>query len=166
MIDPRTRRWLWCSVLVLGAALAGCRTEGGAQQFFDAGARAYQKKDYDDAIAAYRKGLLREPGSAVGYNLLGMAYRMKYNTVRSNDWKEKEVLAFRQSVAADSTFWPAYINLGVTLYYLGKKDEAAPYFRRALELNPRNPERTQIETFIQDGSGTVPEADRAAPEAP
>lgn len=132
----------------------GCREEG-AQTHFDRGAEEFQDSKYDEAILHYRKGLELEPASAVGYNLLGMAYRMKYNTLRAAEWKEKEIDAFRKAVEVDSTYVPACINLGATLYYLGNKTEAAPYFRRALDLNPDNPEREQLEQFIREGGEEV-----------
>jgi tetratricopeptide (TPR) repeat protein len=144
-------------VLILIAA-AGCGgSKSGAQQHFDAGAQQFEDGNYDAAIASYEKGLALEPRSAVGYNLLGMAYRLKFNTLRATEWKEKEIAAFRRAVEADSTFYQAQINLGATLYYMGEKAEAAPHFRRALELYPDNPERADLERFIREGGLTPPE---------
>jgi tetratricopeptide (TPR) repeat protein len=143
--------------LALAAVLAACGGAPSAQSYFDAGARKFQAKDYDGAIAAYQQGLRLEPRSAVGQNLLGMAYRFKYNAVRDSQYKEKEIAAFEAAVAADSTFVAAQINLGATLYYLGRKAEAAPHFRRALELQPDNPEREQLEGFIREGGLEPPE---------
>jgi tetratricopeptide (TPR) repeat protein len=145
-------------VVSTAMGLAGCHggSAKSAQKYFDQGAKHFQNKDYDDAIAAYLKGIQLEPTSAVGYNLLGMAYRWKYNVVRASVWKEKEIDAFRKAVAADSTFYPAYINLGATLYYMGQKSEAAPYFERALVLYPGNPERQTLEKMIREGGGTPP----------
>ncbi len=144
--------------VLLGILLAGCH--GGsaktAQKYFDQGAERFQDKDYDQAIAAYLQGIRLEPTSAVGYNLLGMAYRWKYNVVRASMWKDKEIDAFRKAVAADSTFYPAYINLGASLYYVGSKSEAAPYLERALVLYPENPERPTLEKMIREGGGTPP----------
>ena len=145
-------------LLVSMVVLGGCG-EKSAQSLFDRGARELQDGSYDEAIATYRKGLELEPGSAVGHNLLGMAYRRKYNTIRATEWKEKEIEAFRKAVASDSTYWPAQINLGATLYYLGSKSEAAVHFQRALELHPENPEREQLERFIREGGGEVPGLD-------
>ena len=139
-------------LLVLLGLLAGCHQgPKRAQVFFEEGGRHYAAGDYDRAIAAYRRGLELEPRSAVGLNLVGMAYRMKYNTLRDLDWKEKELAAFREAAAADSTFWPAMINLGATLYYLDRKAEAAELFRKALRLNPENPEREVLEGMIAEG---------------
>jgi tetratricopeptide (TPR) repeat protein len=142
-------------VLISVVILIGCG-EKSAQAFFDRGARELQDGNSDEAIATYLKGLELEPGSAVGYNLLGMAYRTKYNTLRATEWKEKEIEAFRKAVASDSTYWPAQINLGATLYYLGSKGEAAVHFRRALELHPENPERELLEQFVREGGGEAP----------
>jgi tetratricopeptide (TPR) repeat protein len=142
----------WLPALVLALALAACaKSAPTAQSYFDEGARLFQSGDYDAAIAAYERGLLLEPRSAVGQNLVGMAYRFKYNAVRDSRYKDKEIAAFEAAVVADSTFAPALINLGATLYYLGRKPEAALHFRRALAVNPDNPEREQLEGFIREG---------------
>ena len=104
-----------------------------------------------------RKGLAVEPRSAVGLNLLGMAYREKYNRLRESKWKDAEVEAFRSAVAADSTYWPALVNLGASLYYLGQVQEAAGYFRKALVIYPENPQRGEIEEFIREAGEIVPD---------
>jgi len=139
-------------LLILGAMLLGCgKGGGGAESLFSRGAAQFQDGHYDRAIELYRAGLEKEPESARGQNLLGMAYRMQYNTVRDPVYRTREIEAFRRAVAADSTFWPALINLGATLYYQGEKKEAARHFRRALELNPENPEREELERMIAEG---------------
>ena len=97
---------LWA--LLLALAPAGCgKGAQTAQSSFDEGARHFQDGDYDAAIAAYRRGLAVEPRSAVGQNLLGMAYRFKFNAVRDSRYKDEEIAAFEAAVAADSTYTPA-----------------------------------------------------------
>lgn len=140
-------------VLVLCGVLAACGGDRTAADHFREGEELVMKGEFDQAIAAYQKGLELEPGSAVGHNLLGMAYRFKYNAVRTAEWKEKELAEFEKAVASDSTFWPAYVNLGATLFYMGKKAEATPHFRRALDLYPDNPEREELEKLISQGTG-------------
>ncbi len=159
-------RWVRVLGTLALAALAACGGgDKSAQKLFDRGAAHYAKRDYDRAIADFQEGLKLEPNSAVGYNLLGMAYRWKYNTVRAGEWKEREVEAFRLAVAADTTFWPAYVNLGASLYYMGKKREAAPLFNRALVLNPDLPDREELEKFIREGGAEPPPLPAAADSA-
>jgi tetratricopeptide (TPR) repeat protein len=144
------------AVIVL--LLPGCGTKT-VQDHFREGEQQVAAGKLDEAIASYEAGLELEPGSAAGHNLLGMAYRLKYNALRSSEWKEKEIVAFERAEAADSTFWPAFINLGATLYYMGNPEGAASHFERALALYPQNPERAQLEAMIREGAGTVPPAD-------
>ena len=142
-----TRVMLGSLVVLL---LAACQ-QNQAQDWFERGADAYQEGRFAEAVEAYQQGLDLEPESAVGWNLMGMACRMQFNQIRSEEWKRKEEQAFKKAVAADSTFWPAQINLGATLYYQGKPREAAPFFKRALELNPDNPEKERLLEFISEG---------------
>ena len=146
---------LFSMVLAAIIMTTGCQDKG-ATAFFEKGDSQFRDGKYDEAIASYESGLEIEPNSAVGFNRLGMAYRMKYNSVRATEWKKKEIEAFRWAIAADSSFWQAKINLGATYYYIGKKAEAAPLFREALELYPDNPEREQLEQFIREGGGRLP----------
>lgn len=151
------------SVLAVAVALWfplawGCGAKS-AQDYFRKGEQLATAGKLDDAIEAYQTGLEMEPGSAMGYNLLGMAYRLKYNALRSTQWKQKEIAAFEQAELADSTFWPAYVNLGATLYYMGNAHDAAPHFIRALTLYPQNPEREKLEAMIREGQGEPPAPD-------
>lgn len=148
----------WMALLALGLLL-GCGGGKDAVTYFEEGAALAEKGEYDAAIEAYQAGLDKEPGSAVGINLLGMAYRWKYNQTADMIWKDMEIETFQKAVAADSTYLPAIINLGATYYYLDRKAEAAPLFRKALEIDPQNPERKQLEEFIKQGE---PEAEPPA----
>ncbi|MBW1991677.1 MAG: tetratricopeptide repeat protein [Deltaproteobacteria bacterium] len=145
-----------CLLLVLG--LLGCangnQTAGKgrqAQTFMEQGLTQMQQRHYDAAIASFGQAAALQPQSAVAHNLLGMAYRFKYNQVRSQELKDKEIAAFQKAVEADPNYWVALINLGVSYYFIGEKAKAAPLFRRALELNPNHPEKEQILTLIAEG---------------
>ena len=59
--------------------------------------------------------------------------------------------AFKKAVEVDPKFWVAMINLGTTYYALGDKAKAAPWFKKALELNPAHPEKPQLEKMIAAG---------------
>lgn len=136
--------------LLAGILVPGCGRES-ARACFDDGTRHFERGEYAEAVADYEAGLALEPNSAVGHNLLGMACRMQYAELRDRAWRMRELTAFRHSVDADSTFWPAQINLGVTLYDEGRKREAAACFARALEIYPQNPERERIARYVEEG---------------
>lgn len=121
-----------------------------AQTLLEQGAGLMEKKKYDQAIATFKQAIKEEPNSAVTYNLLGMAYRFKYNQVRSQDLKNQEIAAFKKALEIDPNYWVALINLGATYYYLGEKAKAAPLFKKALSLNPDHPEKAELEKMIQE----------------
>lgn len=123
-----------------------------AQEWLEKGTAQFQKQDYDAAVLSFSKAAELEPKSAVAHNMLGMAYRFKYNQVRSQELKNKEIAAFQKAIEVDPNYWVALINLGATYYFTGDKAKAAPLFKKALELNPQHPEKDQIEKLIAEGA--------------
>uniref|UniRef100_A0A7V4G7C8 Tetratricopeptide repeat protein n=1 Tax=Desulfobacca acetoxidans TaxID=60893 RepID=A0A7V4G7C8_9BACT len=140
---------LWGS-LVLAASGAWAQNPE-AQKFMAEGGQHLEKGQFDQAIALYKKAIAKEPRSAVAYNMLGMAYRFKYNQVRSQDLKNQEIAAFQKAIEIDPNYWVALINLGVTYNGLGDKAKAAPLFKKALTLKPDHPERAELEKIIKEG---------------
>ena len=145
--------WSAVFIMIVAVVLTSARSWAisQAQKLVEEGAGQMQKKHYDQAIAIFQKALQEEPQSATIYNLLGMAYRFKYNQVRSQDLKNEEIAAFKKAVKIDPNYWVALINLGATYYYMGEKDKAAPLFKKALSINPNHPEKAQLEKMIQEG---------------
>ena len=146
---------VWSSALLLllvhGLAPGAGQAQNQAQKLLEQGTAQMEKHQYDRAVATFKKALHKEPKSAVIYNLLGMAYRFKYNQVRNQELKKQEIAAFKKAVEIDPNYWVALINLGATYYYLGDKAKAAPLFKKALTLNPNHPEKAQLEKMIQEG---------------
>ncbi len=119
-----------------------------AEQRFLLGSQYFKARKYEHAISNYLAGLKLKPDSALGYNLLGMAYRFKYRQTGNYTYREKEIKAFRKSVEINPMFIPAVKNLAVTLFEIEEKKEAVKYFRQALELNPMDPEKELIIKMI------------------
>jgi tetratricopeptide (TPR) repeat protein len=128
-----------------------CSQPKTAQQYFDEGAAAFEEGELDQALALYEKGLKLEPKSAFGYNLHGMACRMKFNQTGDPTWHLREIASFEASINVDSNYIPALVNLGATYYYSGEKTKAVPYFRHALEVNPGHPDANLIQQMIAEG---------------
>jgi len=147
---------LLCSVIVLmflafGPLTIKCQAQTQVQKLLDQAAGQMKQQQYDQAIATLNQALKEEPKSATVYNLLGMAYRFKYNQVRNQELKQQEIAAFKKAIEIDPNYWVALINLGATYYYQGEKAKAAPLFKKALALNPQHPEKAQLEKMIQEG---------------
>jgi tetratricopeptide (TPR) repeat protein len=117
--------------------------------YFEEGASLVQKGKIDEGIEQYKKGLRREPRSSVGYNYLAIAYRRKYEQLRSLDWREKEIEAFKKSIEMDPNFYLPYVNLGKTYYDMARFKEAAFYLKKGLEIYPEHPGRELIDQMIQ-----------------
>lgn len=145
-------------ILATAIALAACtafRDTKAVSSYFEDGATLVKGGKYDEAIKKYKKGLRREPRSAVGYNYLGIAYRYKYEQLRSLKWRDKEIEAFKKAIELDPNFYLPYVNLGTTYFSMGNRKEAALYLKKSLEIYPEHPSRELIEQMIQEGEREV-----------
>ena len=122
-----------------------------ADKYMQEGFINFQQQKYDEAIASYEKAIKLEPRAAAAYNMIGMAYRFKYNQLGVPEFRQKEMAAFQKAVEIDPKNWVAMINLATDYYADGQKDKAAPLFKKALELNPNHPEKAKIQKMIAAG---------------
>lgn len=135
---------------MLLAATLGCGGES-ADKYIQEGFINFQQQKYDEAIANYEKAIKLEPRAAAAYNMIGMAYRFKYNMLGVPEFRQKEMAAFQKAVEIDPKNWVAMINLATDYYADGQKAKAAPLFKKALELNPDHPEKADIQKLIAAG---------------
>jgi tetratricopeptide (TPR) repeat protein len=124
------RLFLACLTLAVLLACAGESPEKYLQEGFV----HFQKQEYDQAIISYQKAVKLEPKAAAAYNMLGMAYRFKFQQLRNPDFQAQEMAAFSKALELDPNYWVAMINLGTTYYFRGEKAKAAPWFKKALAL--------------------------------
>jgi tetratricopeptide (TPR) repeat protein len=111
----------------------------------------FQQQKYDEAIASYEKAVKLQPRAAAAYNMIGMAYRFKYNQLGVPEFRQKEIAAFQKAVEIDPKNWVAMINLATDYSADGQQAKAAPLFKKALELNPNHPEKAEIQKMIAAG---------------
>ena len=135
---------------MLLAATLGCGGDS-AEKYIQEGFANFQQQRYDEAIASYEKAIKLEPRAATAYNMMGMAYRFKYNQLGAPEFRQKEMAAFQKAVEIDPKNWVAMINLGTDYYADGQKDKAAALFKKALELNPDHPEKAKFQKLITEG---------------
>lgn len=86
-------------------------------------------RDYDKAITEYQKIIDKEPGYALGYNMLGYLnyYARNYDEALSSI-KKYSIIAGQQANPHDS--------YGEILMYLGRYDEAIKEFETANKIKP------------------------------
>ncbi len=140
-------------VLTILAVMAGCGGGDSAEKYLQEGFVHFQQQQYDQAIASYEKAIKLEPKAAAAYNMIGMAYRFKFQQLRNPEFQAKEIGAFQKSMDIDPKYWVAMVNLAVTYYSMGDKARSAPLFKKALALNPDHPEKAQLEKMIQEVEG-------------
>jgi tetratricopeptide (TPR) repeat protein len=108
-----------------------------AEQFAEAWAALRQLPSYmaalqsDSRIEAAEQAVQSSPASAEAHFKLGNAW------VRANLLTLAEA-AFRKAIALDAQYVDAYVNLGVTLYQMGRLDEALKEYDAALAITPHD----------------------------
>jgi superkiller protein 3 len=137
-------------LLALALIVCGCGGDN-AEKYLQQGFGHFQQQQYDQAIQSYKKALELEPKNAAAYNMIGMAYRFKYNQSANPEWRAKEIEAFQKSIEINPNYWVALVNLGATYYHQGDQAKAAPLFKKALEINPGHPEKAQLEQMVAAG---------------
>ena len=135
---------------MLLAATLGCGGDS-AEKYIQEGFVNFQQQKYDEAIANYEKAITLEPRAATAYNMIGMAYRFKFNKLGVPEFRQKEMAAFQKAIEIDPKNWVAMINLATDYYADGQKGKAAALFQKALELNPDHPEKAEIQKLIAAG---------------
>jgi len=134
------------------AAILGCGGDS-ADKYMQEGFVNIQQQKYDEAIAAYEKAIKAEPRAAAAYNMMGMAYRFKFNKLGVPEFRQKEMAAFQKAIEIDPKNWVAMINLATDYYADGEKGKAAVLYKKALELKPDHPEKADIQKRIAEGDG-------------
>ncbi len=119
---------------VLGKS--GKEKENGGQHrsivYNDLGLIYLEKKDYDSAIAEFKKGLEINPGSPLIRNNLGIAYigKNEYNSAASE---------FRKAIEINPKSEEAYFNLVRIYLDQGEYREAGEILRQLEKVNPQSP---------------------------
>ena len=110
---------------MLLAAILGCGSDS-ADKYMQEGFVNFQQQRYDEAIVSYEKAIKAEPRAAAAYNMMGMAYRFKYNQLRVPEFRQKEMAAFQKAVEIDPKNWVAMINLATDYYADGRRARPRP----------------------------------------
>lgn len=89
-------------------------------------------KRFADAESFARRAIQLQPKNAVAWDRLGVALQSR------GVFNEETEQAYRRAVELDPEFAVGYAHLARALKHAGRKDEAAPFFERAIQL-AKNP---------------------------
>jgi TolB-like protein/Tfp pilus assembly protein PilF len=110
-------------------------------KYFD---RRYQDsngpKDFEAAVKNYEKAIETEGDFALVYWGLGNIYQARF--VDEDKWKDFELMVknYMKAYQINQDLAETNVGLGWSCFYKGDWDEAFKYYKRALELEPTNPE--------------------------
>jgi tetratricopeptide (TPR) repeat protein len=90
-----------------------------------------ETEDFNRAIRAFRECVKLEPDTAPGHFLLSICYEKTFN-------HSKSMLHIDRTIDLDEDFYPAYLQKGDLLRFLGVYDDAIPYYKRYLMEHPEN----------------------------
>jgi predicted TPR repeat methyltransferase len=111
----------------------------------------------DDAFEAYGELLRKAPTFAHGQYMMGLFLR---NYAQNVEHIEQSIACFREAYRLDPRNLRALEGLGISLYTLGRHDEAREVYRDWLEREPHNPIPRHM-LAATGGAETPPRADEA-----
>jgi len=86
-------------------------------------------RNYDDAIGAFQKAIVLDPGFSWPYRGIGLVYWDLKDEGRALEW-------FQKAVTVNPNHWRAYSSFGAIAFRLERYEQALEAFRRAVALNP------------------------------
>jgi Tfp pilus assembly protein PilF len=96
-----------------------------AIRFFEQAYQHQMKKEFDEAVALYKKSLEAYP-TAEAYTFLGWTYSWMGRV-------DDAIAECHKAIAVDPTYGNPYNDIGSYLIMKGQIDEAIPWLERALE---------------------------------
>ncbi|MEW6607943.1 MAG: tetratricopeptide repeat protein [bacterium] len=104
-------------------------TEENAYFYFNQGEKYRAEKNYEAAIAMYKKAIKLNPDYDIAYNNLGCAYYEKGQF-------DEAIANYKKALEFNLTTKVTHSNLACAYYYKGMFDEAIEEFKKELENNP------------------------------
>ncbi len=105
---------------------------GSAEEFHELGMQRENRRELDEALAAYQSALERDPDYARSHNNIGNILKRKKEFAKS-------LWHFNRLIELQPELDIGYINRGLLLNQMGRYDDALLDFNQALKLNPENP---------------------------
>jgi len=139
--------------------------EPGAYEFYLEG-RGYLShydvpEDLANAVASFHKALQRDPRYALAYAGMAEAQWRTWRATRDPQWLEQAAASAERARRLNDRLAPTYIIIGRIENSRGRNQEALRAFRRALELEPLNPDAYGAMALAWQSMGNPAEAEAA-----
>lgn len=123
--------------------------------------RSHERRDYDDAIALFRRAVEADPGFAPAHSGLGRAWLMLWFVYRSDlGWLDEAEAACHLAIHANPNFAEAHSVLASVELERGDKDAAYHHLEAALALAPNDLESHIALGWLYRWSGLLDRAIR------
>ncbi|WKZ33909.1 MAG: tetratricopeptide repeat protein [Thermodesulfobacteriota bacterium] len=114
--------------------------EKGWQHEYDLGKKAFEERDYEEALARLEKVAAEKTAFADVHNMLGLVY---YNASRHED----AIAAFRKAIEINPNYTEASLNLAVVYNELGRFDKSAEVYTLAKQA--RQDAHSYLDPFVK-----------------
>ena len=111
------------------AELAQLHSQRDVSAYITQGSRHWLRKEYDEALAAFDKALVLDPGNVHAWNNKG-------STLNSLKRYDEALAALDKAVELDPDYTAAWDTKGSALNGLERYDEALAAYDKAVELDP------------------------------
>jgi tetratricopeptide (TPR) repeat protein len=115
-------RWFQAAVAAAPTNPAALTTLGNA---------LWDKGQFGQAIACYKKAIALDPENAMSHNNLGKALASKGRL-------DDAIACFQKALALDPKYALAHYNLGLALMMKGQTDKAIACYQKAIALDPKH----------------------------
>jgi superkiller protein 3 len=144
--------------VVLFIAIPALAWSQDAGELFRQGARLFDERQLDAAIAAFQRSVELQPEYAPAWKALGVVYASR------GDYERAET-PFRNACERKPSLSDACLYYGRTLYLLNRFQAAIPVLHRTLQQEPRNAEAYRLLALSLEALGRAADAGDAFREA-
>jgi tetratricopeptide (TPR) repeat protein len=111
-----------------------------ARVYLEQGNELFLNDQDEDALAAYKKALERNPEFAEAYYRLGLAHGVLNQEKESEAAYKKAIELYKKFVQENPKDADAFFNLGESYRYLRQYEDAVRAYKQAVKLQPEDPE--------------------------
>jgi tetratricopeptide (TPR) repeat protein len=114
----------------------GDKEKIGAETWNYLGILYFRKKDYNQALEAYRQSIRKDPGIARTYNNLGTLYLTQFVQTRDSRHRDHAVEAFNKALEIDPRLVSALNGRGSAYKFSNRIQESLKDWQTAISIKP------------------------------